>query len=39
MLNTNKLYLGDSLELLKQLDNESIDLIVTDPPYKTTSRG
>ena len=31
--------LGNSIELLKELENNSIDLIVTDPPYKTTKRG
>ena len=30
---------GDCLELIKQIPNESIDLIITDPPYQTTSRG
>ena len=30
---------GDCLDILKQIDNESVDLIVTDPPYKITSRG
>lgn len=39
MLETNKLYQGNTLELIKEIENESIDLIVTDPPYKTTSRG
>lgn len=29
----------DTLDLLKNIDDESIDLIVTDPPYKVTSRG
>lgn len=29
----------DSMELLKSLPDESIDLIVTDPPYPTTARG
>lgn len=29
----------DSMELLKSLPDESIDLIVTDPPYLTTARG
>lgn len=28
-----KLYLGDSIKLLKSLDSESIDLIFADPPY------
>lgn len=30
---------GDCLELIKELPDNSIDLIVTDPPYPTTSRG
>lgn len=30
---------GDCLDTLKSLDDESIDLIVTDPPYKITARG
>lgn len=30
---------GDCIEELKMISNESIDLIVTDPPYPTTSRG
>lgn len=29
----NKVYLGDCIELLKQLDDESVDLIIADPPY------
>lgn len=33
------LYNGDCLEVMKDMDNGSVDLIVTDPPYKTTSRG
>ena len=35
----NKLIHGDCLESLKKMPNESIDLIVTDPPYPVTSRG
>ena len=33
--NTDKgiIYLGDSLEYLKALKNESVDLVVTSPPY------
>ena len=27
---------GNSLELLKQIEDQSIDLILTDPPYNTT---
>lgn len=29
----------DCLEIMSQLEDESIDLIVTDPPYTTTPRG
>ncbi len=35
----NKIYLGDSYELIKQLPDKSIDLIITDPPYMYTSGG
>jgi site-specific DNA-methyltransferase (adenine-specific) len=34
-----KLICGECVEQLKLLDDNSIDLIVTDPPYKVTSRG
>ena len=30
---------GDCLKIMKEIPSDSIDLIVTDPPYKTTSRG
>ncbi len=33
MLELNKIYCMDVLEGLKQLDDESIDLIITSPPY------
>ncbi len=33
------LYNEDFLEYIKKINNNSIDLIVTDPPYKTTKRG
>ena len=33
------LYNGDCLDIMKEIPNESIDLVVTDPPYRTTSRG
>jgi len=29
----NKLLLGDNLEILKQIDSESVDLIYLDPPF------
>jgi len=32
----NKVYTGDSFELIKQVDDDSIDLIVTSPPYADT---
>ena len=35
----HKLIHGDCLETLKRMPNESIDLIVTDPPYPVTARG
>ena len=35
----NQIYNKDVLELMKTMSNESIDLIVTDPPYKVTARG
>lgn len=31
-----EILLGDCLELLKGIESESIDLILTDPPYNTT---
>ena len=34
-----RLYNDDCLEVLKNIPDNSIDLIVTDPPYRTTSRG
>lgn len=33
------LYNEDCLEYIKKINNNSIDLIVTAPPYKTTQRG
>ena len=29
----NKIHQGDSLELLKQLPDNSVDLVLTSPPY------
>ena len=39
MLEFNKIYNMDCMQGMAELFNESIDLIATDPPYKTTSRG
>jgi len=33
MLETNKIYNGDCLDVMKSIDDMSIDLIVTSPPY------
>ena len=33
MLELNKLYTGNSLDLLKSIDNDSISLHITSPPY------
>lgn len=33
MLKLNEIYCGDNIELIKQLDDNSIDLTVTSPPY------
>jgi len=33
----NKIYLGDCLEVMKQIDDSSIDLILCDLPYGTTA--
>ncbi len=35
----NKILHGDSLELLKDLDDNSVDSIVTDPPYGLSFMG
>ena len=33
MMDENKIYQGDSLELLKQLPDNSVDLVISSPPY------
>ena len=33
MLEINKIYCGDCLELMKKIPDKSIDLVLTDPPY------
>ena len=32
-METDKIYLGDSLEILKTFPDESIDCAITSPPY------
>ncbi len=39
MLELNRIYNMDCIEGMKQIESCSIDLIITDPPYKTTARG
>lgn len=39
ILQLNKIYNLDCMEGFKQIEDESIDLLVTDPPYPTTKRG
>ncbi len=33
----NKLYLGDNLDILQKIEDESVDLICTDPPFYSGS--
>ncbi len=39
MLELNKIYCGDCLEILKDIPNNSIDLLYTDPPYNQSFAG
>ena len=36
MLEINKTYAGDCLKIMQDIDNNSIDLVLCDPPYGTT---
>jgi len=36
MLNLNQIYLGDHIQIMKDIDNGSVDMILTDLPYNTT---
>lgn len=38
-MTTTKLYNGDAIEILSAMQSESVDLCVTDPPYRTISGG
>ena len=38
-INKNKIIHGDAIKGLSNLPSNSVDLIITDPPYRTTSRG
>ncbi len=35
----NKIYTGDCLEILKTLPNNSVDCVITDPPYNISVIG
>ena len=37
VLDLNKCYLGDCLELMKDIEDKSIDMILCDLPYGTTA--
>jgi len=39
MLEKNKIYCIDCLEGIRKLDSESVDLILTDPPYGLNKKG
>ena len=35
----NNIYLGDAYELIQSMEDKSVDLIITDPPYKMETGG
>lgn len=37
MLQSNQIYLGDCLEKMQEIDDKSVDLILCDLPYGTTT--
>jgi len=37
MLEINKIYCGDCLDVMNDIDNHSIDMILCDLPYGTTA--
>lgn len=39
MIETNKIYNMDCLDLMKQMPDKSVDLIITDPPYELETHG
>lgn len=39
IIELNKIHFGDSIELMKEMEDACVDLIVTDPPYKTITGG
>lgn len=39
MLEVNKIYCGDCVEILGGIDDKSIDLLITDPPYNISKKN
>ena len=39
MLELNKIYQGDCLEVMKEIDDKCIDLVLTDPPYNISQKN
>jgi site-specific DNA-methyltransferase (adenine-specific) len=39
LIEPNNIYHGDCLELIASVPDKSVDLIITDPPYKMTKNG
>ena len=39
MIELDKIYLGNCLDLMKEMPDNSVDLICTDPPYQFETRG
>ena len=39
MLQLNNIYNGDCIEIMKEIDDKSVDLIITDPPYEFISKS
>lgn len=39
MLELNKIYLGDCLNLMPQIADNSVDMVITDPPYINENHG
>lgn len=35
----NKIYMDDAISKMQEMKSESVDLVVTDPPYKTVTGG
>ena len=39
MIEVNKIYCMDCIEFLKKLPDNSVDLVVTDPPYNVSQKN